>query len=81
MNPKHIDKVPADRRAIAPYNFVELPEKVVDAESLPDGDRYHSDRHTGKIECTLTTESPLYTRCGWHSQWQTAPSKSLFTLS
>jgi CRISPR-associated protein (TIGR03986 family) len=65
MNPKHIDQVPADRRAIAPYNFVELPDKVVEAElPLPDGDRYYSDRHTGRIECTLTTESPLYIRCG-----------------
>jgi CRISPR-associated protein (TIGR03986 family) len=66
MSPKHIDNI-ADpkRRAIAPYNFVELPEKVVEAESLPDGDRYHLNRHTGRIECTLTTESPLYTRCGW----------------
>ncbi len=67
MNPKHIDKVPDDRRAIAPYNFVELPEKVVEAElPLPEGDRYHPNRYTGKIECTLTTESPLYTRCGWN---------------
>lgn len=61
------------RRAIAPYNFVELPEQVVtvDPDSLPSGDRYHPNkdvellRHTGRIECTLTTESPLYTRCGW----------------
>lgn len=65
MNPKHIDKVPNDRKAIAPYNFVELPEKIVEAElPLPEGDRYHPDRHTGKIECTLTTESPLYIRGG-----------------
>lgn len=66
MNPKHIDKISGDRRAIAPYNFVELPDKVVEAEDLPEGDRYHPDRHTGKIECTLTTKSKLYTRCGWH---------------
>ena len=69
MNPKHIDKVPADKRAIAPYNFVELPDKVVEAElqcngKLRDNDRYYGDRKTGKIECTLTTESPLYIRCG-----------------
>ncbi|MEG3892175.1 TIGR03986 family CRISPR-associated RAMP protein [Microcoleus sp. Z1_A1] len=65
MNPKHIGEVPAHRRAIAPYNFVELPDKVVEAEvPLPDGDRYHPDYHTGRIECTLTTESPLYIRCG-----------------
>ncbi|HAH54710.1 MAG TPA: TIGR03986 family CRISPR-associated RAMP protein [Flavobacterium sp.] len=54
------------RRAVAPYNFVELPEQVVtvDPDSLPSGDRYHLDRKTGIIECTLTTESPLYIRCG-----------------
>ncbi|NEP57866.1 MAG: TIGR03986 family CRISPR-associated RAMP protein, partial [Symploca sp. SIO2G7] len=54
------------RRAIAPYNFVELPDKVVEAElPLPDSDRYYKKRHTGRIECTLITESQLYTRCGW----------------
>jgi CRISPR-associated protein (TIGR03986 family) len=70
MNPKHIKDVSReDRKATAPYNFVELPEKIVDAESqpLPSGDRYHCDHHyTGRIKCTLTTETPLYTRCGWN---------------
>lgn len=73
MNRRHIDNI-ADpkRRAIAPYNFVELPEQVVivDPDSLPSGDRYYPVnyveilRQTGRIECTLTTESPLYIRCG-----------------
>lgn len=31
MNPKHINEVPQNRRAVAPYNFVELPEKIVEA--------------------------------------------------
>jgi CRISPR-associated protein (TIGR03986 family) len=53
--------------AIAPYNFVELPEKIVKAEPLPLHDRYCRDRHTGKIECKLTTSSPLYIRCGMTS--------------
>lgn len=76
MNPRHIKSVPEfikddkgndiPRRAVAPYNFVELPEKVVEAElPLPEGDRYHPERNTGRIECTLTTESLLYIRCGW----------------
>jgi CRISPR-associated protein (TIGR03986 family) len=70
MNPKHIKKIDNPARiARAPYNFVELPEKIVEAELQCDGklrnnDRYHLDRHTGRIECTLTTESPLYIRCG-----------------
>jgi len=64
MNPKHIDEVPNDRRAIAPYNFVELPEKIVAAEPILPHKCYHNHRHTGKIKCTLTTSSPLYIRCG-----------------
>ena len=68
MNPQHIRNV-KDRKAVAPYNFVELPDVVVQAELEKDGklrhnDRYHEDRHTGKIKCTLTTSSPLYIRCG-----------------
>lgn len=67
MNPKHIDNVPADRRAVAPYNFVELPEKIIPSEPIPTHNCYHDNRHTGKIECTLTTSSPLYIRCGMSS--------------
>lgn len=66
---KHIRNVPENRKAVAPYNFVELPDRVVSAQlecngQLRDNDSYYSDRHTGKIECTLTTSSPLYIRCG-----------------
>ncbi|MCC3406026.1 MAG: TIGR03986 family CRISPR-associated RAMP protein [Microcoleus sp. PH2017_10_PVI_O_A] len=64
MNPKHLENVPDNRRAVAPYNFVELPEKIVPAEPIPTHNCYHDDRHTGKIKCTLTTSSPLYIRCG-----------------
>lgn len=64
MTPKH-QSVPKTRKAIAPYNFVELPDKVVRAETpLPRYNYYDAARHTGRIECTLITESPLYTRCG-----------------
>ena len=69
MNAKHIKNISDPQRiAKAPYNFVELPEKVVEAEDLPEGDRYHPDCHTGRIECTLTTESLLYTRGGWSTE-------------
>jgi CRISPR-associated protein (TIGR03986 family) len=80
MIPKHIRTVPdflpdskgdpIPRKAVAPYNFVELPDRIVEAQELPGGDRYYPNkdvelpRHTGKIECKLTTSSPLYTRCG-----------------
>lgn len=80
MNPKHNDNIPEfievkeksqpkqiKRRAVAPYNFVELPESVVEVspDSLPSGNVYCNNRYTGRIECTLTTESPLYIRCGF----------------
>ncbi|RUT02264.1 CRISPR-associated RAMP family protein [Dulcicalothrix desertica PCC 7102] len=69
MIPRHIKEVSPQRKAVAPYNFVELHNKVVPAELEADGnlrthDRYYSDRYTGKIVCTLKTESLLYTRCG-----------------
>ncbi len=64
MNPKHIDRVPNDRKAVAPYNFVELPDRIVPAQPIPTGNCYDNNLHTGKIKCTLTTSSPLYIRCG-----------------
>ncbi len=77
--PKHIYPVPEDREALAPYNFVPLPEQVVLAQELPPGeqgtdprlprqDRYLAGRHTGRLICSLTTESPLYVRCGYTPQ-------------
>ncbi|MDZ4720652.1 MAG: TIGR03986 family CRISPR-associated RAMP protein, partial [Roseiflexaceae bacterium] len=65
-----LNTVPDTRAALAPYNFVPLPDRVVEAElPLPDHDRYYSSegekpRYTGRIACTLTTASPLYVRCG-----------------
>ncbi|MBW4505451.1 MAG: TIGR03986 family CRISPR-associated RAMP protein [Scytonematopsis contorta HA4267-MV1] len=69
MLPRHLNNVPKDREAHAPYNFVELPNKVIEVpeESLPQQNSYYpqsENRYTGKIECRLTTKSPLYTRCG-----------------
>jgi CRISPR-associated protein (TIGR03986 family) len=65
MIPRHLHRITDPSRiAKAPYNFVELPAKVVLAEPLPTQDQYHFGRNTGKIKCTLTTESPLYIRCG-----------------
>lgn len=50
--------------ARAPYNFVPLPEAVVtlDLAELPDHDQYEAGRHSGYLECVLTTAAPLYTR-------------------
>ncbi len=60
--PQHANPQSDDRRARAPYNFVPLPDMIVPAQPRPDRDRYYPDRHTGIVHCTLTTETPLYTR-------------------
>ncbi len=66
MLPRQLNNISENRKAIAPYNFVELPDKIVEVkeEDLPQQNIYSENRHTGRIECTLTTESPLYIRCG-----------------
>ncbi|MCP6760106.1 MAG: TIGR03986 family CRISPR-associated RAMP protein [Fischerella sp. CENA71] len=69
MLPRHLNNVPENKKAIAPYNFVELPNDIVkvEPESLPQHNVYYPEsenRYTGRIQCTLTTESPLYIRCG-----------------
>jgi len=63
MNPKHHNPKQERRRAHAPYNFVPLPEEVVtvDKDSILAQDKYAG--NSGYIECSLTTMSPLYTRC------------------
>lgn len=65
MNPKQSETTQLRRDASwahAPYNFVPLPEQVVIVKpnEIPNQDRYS--HHTGYIDCTLTTRSPLYTR-------------------
>ncbi|MGB0384012.1 MAG: TIGR03986 family type III CRISPR-associated RAMP protein [Ardenticatenaceae bacterium] len=63
--PHHNNPTAEKDTALAPYNFVPLPEKVVilQPEELPDQGVYHPDHHTGHIDCVLITESPLYVRC------------------
>lgn len=60
---RHVN--PTEQVARAPYNFVPLPDSVVTValNDLPSQDHYDPDRHTGYIDCTLTTESPVYVRC------------------
>jgi len=75
--PKHRDPRP-DRKAKAPYNFVPLPDKVLLAGELPAQNTYHTDRHTGWLDCVLTTSSPLYVRCGvLPSQFDQVEAKDL----
>lgn len=51
-----------DRRAVAPYNFVPLPPKMVEANPPLDHDQYYAEGLTGWIECRLETCSPTYIR-------------------
>jgi len=61
--PRH--KNPSRQVALAPYNFVPLPDTVVtvDPDSLPDQGLYDPGLYTGTIDCLLTTSSPTYVRC------------------
>ena len=62
--PQHKNPSSENRTAHAPYNFVPLPERIITVDDLPRQDRYDDNRYTGYLECTLTTKSPLYVRCG-----------------
>lgn len=68
--PRHCNPTGQDRIACAPYTFIPLPETVVtavdSADQLPAHDSYANPGypHTGYIDVTLTTRSPLYVRCG-----------------
>lgn len=63
MTPIHKNPAYKKRVAIAPYNFVPLPEAILTTkDTLPSHDIYDDALLTGKISCTLTTSSPLYVR-------------------
>jgi CRISPR-associated protein (TIGR03986 family) len=58
--------IETERQALAPYNFVPLPEQIIklQLDDLPDQSFYHPDRFTGHLDCELITESPVYIRAG-----------------
>ncbi len=62
MNTQHKNPSYKNRVAVAPYNFVPLPEAILTVDAPPDHDRYDPALLTGKLACTLTTASPLYVR-------------------
>ena len=67
MAPRQKYQIPPKRAAIAPYNFVPLPGRVVPAPADDwnvTHDEYHAGRHTGYIKGVITTASPLYIRAG-----------------
>jgi CRISPR-associated protein (TIGR03986 family) len=59
---KHTKKVSKQRKAVAPYNFVEIPDKPISVDATQNLNFYNE--YTGRIDCHLTTESPIYIRCG-----------------
>lgn len=83
MNPKHQNPTYYRENsrgntfeAVAPYNFVPLPEQIhaVDLPESCDLDRYSdTESQTGYIDCTFTTMTPLYTRTAmtpqFYEQW------------
>ena len=51
--PQQPTEIAKERQALAPYNFVTLPEQVatLDVAELPDQDIFHATRHSGWIDC------------------------------
>jgi len=64
FNIEHQNPQSKERIAKAPYNFVQLPHKVVEAIQPPDHDKYDPELNTGYIDCLITTETPMYIRGG-----------------
>lgn len=68
MAPKHKNPSNARRTAVAPYNFVAVPDRLLAYEDREDGPRfvdhgeYHANRLTGWIDVELETRAPLYVR-------------------
>lgn len=68
MNPKHNNPTRPDRIAHAPYNFVPLPDQIVQVDyDIPSQDIYTG--YTGYLDCTLTTLSPTYTRAALNPEF------------
>ena len=68
MVAKHKNPKRTERTAVAPYNFIPLPDHPIvypDNEKSPlwlDQGIYHSNRYTGWIDVELETKSPIYVR-------------------
>lgn len=64
--PRHIkpETNNSQKTAMAPYNFVPLPKKIytVDKKKLPTHDRFVEGAHSGHIDLTIKTLTPLFIR-------------------
>ena len=65
---RHITEIPEARRAWAPYNFIPLNDHVIPSEESSPFDKYATEqngsleRHTGYLECEITTKTDTYIR-------------------
>lgn len=57
---KQVNPSRVDRTAVAPYNFVPLPEKVLTVTEINAQDQFTG--YSGHLLCKLTTASPVYVR-------------------
>ena len=67
---RHINPQECNRKSKAPYNFVPLPDEVFLASTSEQNtppwnrfDEYVPGMHTGWVDLTIKTETPLYVRC------------------
>lgn len=60
--PVHSTEISEERQAVAPYNFVPLPESMVEAKTPPPQGVFHSDLLTGSIDIEIESCSPVYIR-------------------
>ena len=60
--PVHSIQIEEERQAVAPYNFVPLPEKMVEAETPPTQDIFHPELLTGYVDLEIESCSPVYIR-------------------
>lgn len=70
MTASHNNPNYKNRVAVAPYNFVPLPEAILTVKDFDPNlhDTYKAELLTGTLSCTLKTESPLYVRAA--RTWQ-----------
>jgi CRISPR-associated protein (TIGR03986 family) len=60
--PVHSEDIRDNRQAVAPYNFVPLPETIRLVGKPPSQGFYDENLLTGKISCSLTNSTPIYVR-------------------
>lgn len=60
--PKQAEEIRNDRQAVAPYNFVPLPDSLRLAAKPPPSGFYDRNLFTGTITCKMTNSTPIYVR-------------------